>query len=150
VLIPGVKQFNEDRVTNTTMPALVALKLKIEARKPRFIVNTTDLSPGQDTMFRELVRDVKELVKLAEDESVALRIELVGHTDGTGAEAKNMRLSKQRADQVAAVLVTAGVNADFITPLGVGATDPMIADEDTDKDREANRRVNIRVVLPRR
>lgn len=150
VLIPGVKQFNEDRVTNTTMPALVALKQKIEARKPRFIVNTTDLSPGQDTMFRELVRDVKDLVKIAEDESVALRIELVGHTDGTGAEAKNMRLSKQRADQVAAVLVTAGVNADFITPLGVGATDPMIADEGTDRDREANRRVNIRVVLPRR
>lgn len=150
LLIPGVSQFNEDRVTNTTMPSLVALKLKIEAKKPRFIVNTIDLSQGQDAMFRELVRDVKELVKIAEDESVTLRIELVGHTDGTGAEAKNMRLSKQRADQVAAVLVTAGVNPDFITPLGVGATDPMVADEVADKDRDANRRVNIRVVLPRR
>ncbi|MFM9958422.1 MAG: OmpA family protein [Phycisphaerales bacterium] len=150
LLIPGVTQFNEDRVTNTTLPSLQALKQKIEAKKPRFIVNTTDLSPGQDAMFRELVRDIKELVKIAEEQDVQLRVELVGHTDGTGAEAKNMRLSKQRSDQVAAVLVTAGVNADYLTPLGVGATDPMVAEEGTDKDREANRRVNIRVILPRR
>ncbi len=150
LLIPGVTQFNEDRVTNTTMPALLALKQKIEARKPRFIVNTTDLSPGQDTLFRELVRDIKDLVKLAEEENVVLRVELVGHTDSTGAEAKNMRLSKQRSDQVAAVLIAAGVNADYITPLGVGATDPLVPAEGTDKDREANRRVSIRVILPRR
>lgn len=59
------------------------------------------------------------------------------------------RLSMQRAQQVAAVLVSAGVNNDYLTPLGVGATDPVVAAEGTDKDREANRRVNIRVVLPR-
>ncbi|MBN8645151.1 MAG: OmpA family protein [Planctomycetes bacterium] len=149
LLIPGVTQFNDDAVVNTTLPALTDLKAKIEARKPRFIVNTTDLSPGQDGMFRDLVKDIRSLVKLAEEESVSLRVELMGHTDSTGAEAKNMRLSMQRAQQVAAVLVSAGVNNDYLTPLGVGATDPVVAAEGTDKDREANRRVNIRVVLPR-
>lgn len=149
LLIPGVSQFNDDRVVNTTLPLLNEMKQKVEARKPRFIVNTTDLAPGQDAMFRELVRDIQKLVKLAEEEDVPMRIELVGHTDSTGAEAKNMRLSKQRSDQVAAVLVSAGVNSDYLTPLGVGATDPVV-EEGSDKDREANRRVAIRVVLPRK
>ena len=146
LLIPGVTKFDESRVTNSTLPALNALKQRIEARKPRFTVNTTDLSPGQDSMFRDLVKDVKELVQLATEQDVGLRVEIIGHTDSTGAEAKNMRLSMQRSEQVAAVLVTAGVNSDFITPLGVGATDPVI-DESGDKDREANRRVSLRVVL---
>jgi OOP family OmpA-OmpF porin len=150
MLIAGVTQFNDERVTNTTLPVLNALKQKIESRKPRFIVNTTELAPGQGAMFGDLVKEVSQLVKIAEDENVQFRIELIGHTDSTGAEAKNLRLSKQRADEVADVLVSQGVNRDYVTPLGVGATDPMVVAEGTDKDREANRRVNIRVVLPRR
>jgi outer membrane protein OmpA-like peptidoglycan-associated protein len=150
MLIAGVTQFNEERVTNTTLSVLNALKQKIESRKPRFIVNTTELAPGQGAMFGDLVKEVSQLVKIAEDENVQFRIELIGHTDSTGAEAKNLRLSKQRADEVADVLVSQGVNRDYVTPLGVGATDPMVVAEGTDKDREANRRVNIRVVLPRR
>lgn len=146
LLIPGVSQFSDEAVVNTTLPMLNELKQAVEARRPRFIVNTTDLAPGQDAMFRELVKDIRSLVKLAEEESVSLRIELVGHTDSTGAEAKNMRLSMQRSQQVAAVLVSAGVNNDFIVPLGVGATDPVI-DEKDEKDRETNRRVSIRVVI---
>ncbi len=149
LLIAGVSQFDDAKVVNTTLPSLIELKNKIEERKPRFIVNTFELAPGQDTMWRELVRDTQALVKIAEDENVQLRIELVGHTDSSGAESKNMRLSKDRADKVAAVLVSAGVNSDYLTPLGVGATDPML-DEKSEKDREANRRVNIRVILPRK
>ena len=148
-MVTGARYYDDSQVEDITVTELGKIKARIDKNKPRFIVNTTDLAAGQEKLFQDLVRDIQALVKLAESESVPLRIELIGHTDSSGAEAKNMRLSKDRADKVASVLVAAGVNADWLTPLGVGATDPMV-DEKSEDDRTTNRRVGVRVVIDAR
>ena len=45
---------------------------------------------------------------------------VAGYTDVSGAEAKNMKLSKDRAKSVAEALTAAGVNATRITAVGAG------------------------------
>ena len=72
-------------------------------------------------------------------------IEVVGHTDSVGSDAVNDRISKERADAVAAYLRGQGVQAARIETLGAGKRYP-IADNSTDAGRAANRRVEIRVV----
>lgn len=70
---------------------------------------------------------------------------LTGHTDDTGSEALNVRLSRFRATAVKAELVKAGVSADQIRVEGKGEAEPK-APNDTEDGRKANRRVTI-VVL---
>lgn len=72
-------------------------------------------------------------------------IEVVGHTDSIGTDAVNDRISKERADAVAAYLRGQGVQAARIESLGAGKRYP-IADNNTDAGRAANRRVEIRVI----
>lgn len=77
-------------------------------------------------------------------------IEVAGHTDSTGSEAKNMRLSRERADAVVQYLV---VNHKlparrFITPMGYGRTD-AVADNSTANGRAQNRRVEVKMMLNR-
>jgi outer membrane protein OmpA-like peptidoglycan-associated protein len=68
-----------------------------------------------------------------------------GHTDNTGPEDFNMKLSQQRADAVRDQLVSRGVAADRITTKGYGPKYPVVSN-DTASGRQQNRRVEV-VVL---
>jgi len=77
-------------------------------------------------------------------------IEVAGHTDSSGSEAKNFRLSRQRAESVIQYLA---VNHKiplrrFITPMGYGKTE-AVAENTTAEGRALNRRVEVKMLLNR-
>ncbi len=69
---------------------------------------------------------------------------IAGHTDSTGSEESNQRLSEQRALSVKNTLVGQGVNAMRMNTTGYGETMP-IADNSTEGGRQLNRRVVITI-----
>jgi OOP family OmpA-OmpF porin len=71
-------------------------------------------------------------------------LEVSGHTSSIGGQALNKKLSKQRAEAVAKILVDSGIAKDRITAIGVGPDKP-IADNKTKEGQAKNRRVEIDV-----
>lgn len=71
-----------------------------------------------------------------------LKLEAEGHTDSTGSDATNQKLSEQRAEVVRAYLEKSGIAAANLSAKGFGKTMP-IADNATWKGRQQNRRVEI-------
>ncbi len=69
-------------------------------------------------------------------------LKLAGHTDNTGSDALNMRLSKDRAESVKAYLVAKGANASRIEAIGYGESQP-ISTNTTAEGRQENRRVEF-------
>lgn len=69
----------------------------------------------------------------------------VGHTDATGSDAYNQRLSERRAEAVKAYMVNQGVPANRIRTEGRGKSEP-VASNDTPEGRAQNRRVEVTVV----
>ena len=65
-----------------------------------------------------------------------------GHTDSTGSDKINNKLSQDRADAVMNFLVANGFPADKISAKGYGSANP-IGDNKTSKGRQQNRRVAI-------
>jgi len=74
-----------------------------------------------------------------------LRAEIAGHTDSTGADDYNLRLSQQRAESVREFLISEGVEASRLVARGYGETQP-VADNSTATGRALNRRVEFRVL----
>ena len=68
-----------------------------------------------------------------------------GHTDWTGSDAYNMKLSMRRAKAVKAFLVSKGIPESRVFVEGKGERNP-IADNHTREGRAKNRRVDIEVV----
>jgi outer membrane protein OmpA-like peptidoglycan-associated protein len=107
-----------------------------------FRVNSAALSP-----------EAKEQLDTLADKALNAKgymIEVAGHTDSTGSEAKNFRLSRQRAE---AVIQYLAVNHKiplrrFVTPMGYGKTE-AIADNTTSTGRAQNRRVEVKMILNR-
>lgn len=75
------------------------------------------------------------------------RIIVEGHTDSTGSDAHNQRLSENRAAAVADYLIDGGVRASAITVYGFGEARPK-ASNDTAEGRQLNRRVEIHIQAP--
>lgn len=72
-------------------------------------------------------------------------VDVVGHTDSTGSDTYNQQLSEQRAQSVANYLRSRGVTPARIAAYGLGETQP-IATNATSEGRQANRRVEVRII----
>ena len=92
--------------------------------------------------FRPVLESVSEVLK----EYKSTMIQVAGHTDSTGGERYNLLLSQQRAQSVANVLSSYGVETVRLDVVGFGETQP-IANNGTAQGREQNRRVEL-TLLP--
>jgi len=72
-------------------------------------------------------------------------IEVSGHTDSTGSDSLNQTLSDQRAASVGSYLTAQGIDQRRVLTQGFGERNP-IADNATAEGRQANRRVELRLV----
>ena len=80
----------------------------------------------------------------------AFMIEVSGHTDSTGSDAKNFKLSQARADAVVQYLAVQHKIPlrRFVTPMGYGKTE-SVADNTTAEGRSQNRRVDVKMIVNR-
>jgi len=74
------------------------------------------------------------------------RLEISGHTDNIGDEAKNLILSEERAQTVAAYLVSKGVEFERINAKGYGEARPKTTN-DSLEGQAINRRVEFEIVF---
>ena len=102
-----------------------------------FSVNSSTLLPGA---YDELDRVAKVLNQYPQT-----TMQVSGHTDSTGSDAYNQKLSERRAESVKSALVGMGVNPARITTIGYGESKP-IASNSTEAGRQQNRRVEIRII----
>ncbi|QYX57415.1 OmpA family protein [Roseovarius sp. SCSIO 43702] len=120
-------------VTNTGDRLIVTMPQDILFAVDSFAVNSG---------LRGDLRTVANSLKSYPDTTV----QVVGHTDNTGAADYNQRLSERRANAVADVLMEGGVSFNRIRTFGRGEDQP-IASNLTAEGRAQNRRVEI-VILP--
>ena len=72
----------------------------------------------------------------------SLQLAVEGHTDSTGSDELNQKLSEQRAEAVRGYLTGQGLPPDKVTAHGFGKTMP-VSDNSTAAGRQKNRRVEI-------
>jgi OOP family OmpA-OmpF porin len=92
---------------------------------------------------RATMDDIAEILR----ECGEIAMEIGGHTDSQGRETMNQQLSQARAQTILNELRMRRVLTAEITAVGYGETRP-IADNDTEEGREANRRIEFKVILP--
>lgn len=107
--------------------------------------NTVTFATDSATVQPEFMGPLAEMAGTMSNYPQSL-IDVIGHTDNTGSEAYNQRLSEARAQSVAAVLVSRGVRPDRVAAFGRGESAP-VATNATPEGRAQNRRVEI-VVTP--
>ncbi|MCI5724625.1 MULTISPECIES: OmpA family protein [Fusobacterium] len=107
---------------------------------PGGVTFATDSASIASSFYSSLNEIAKVLVQYPES-----KILVNGYTDSTGGDAHNQALSERRAESVANYLVAQGVSSSRIIATGYGKLDP-IATNTTEAGKQANRRVEVKIV----
>ena len=99
---------------------------------------------GKATLKAESNTSLDAIVTVLNDYPTA-NFKIEGHTDNAGIPAKNLKLSKDRADAVKKYFVDKGIGNERLTANGYGSKKP-IASNKTLKGKNQNRRVEINLV----
>jgi outer membrane protein OmpA-like peptidoglycan-associated protein len=102
-----------------------------------FAVDSSAVSPAFQTTLGNVANTLSRYEKSY--------VDVLGHTDSTGADAYNQSLSERRAESVANFLANSGVQRARLATRGYGESQP-IATNSTEQGRAANRRVEIKIV----
>ncbi len=145
-VIPGLDKFDESILVDTNLQEALVVKSRIENRVIRFVLDTTELAPGQGDELQSLSADIKKLYELAPAAGKKMSVEVVGHTDQLGTEETNLSLSRERAEVVRLRLAALLGDVFQVSANGAGATQP-VREEQTEEGKEANRSVTVRITL---
>ena len=101
-------------------------------------------APSSTDFEAEAVNTIDAIAEILRD-CTSVRIEIGGFTDSQGRETMNAQLSQARADAVLNAIMARRVLVSNLTAKGYGEEQP-IADNETEAGREANRRIEFRLV----
>lgn len=102
--------------------------------------------PGSATIASASLDTLNAIADIL-DQCGEIRLEIQGHTDSQGRETMNRQLSQGRAQSVLNQLRARRVLTSTYVATGYGESQP-IADNDTEEGREANRRIEFRLIRP--
>lgn len=104
-------------------------------------LNNIFFDTGKSELRPESGPELDRLVTTLNDQP-KMTIEVRGHTDNTGSNALNEKLSQDRADAVREYFISKGIEPDRIGSKGFGETKP-VSTNDTEAGRQQNRRVEF-------
>jgi outer membrane protein OmpA-like peptidoglycan-associated protein len=102
-------------------------------------------SASANIIGKESVAILNDVAAALKDAPYIKQVRIEGHTDSSGSDATNLRLSQQRADAVAAELIKRGIDPARLVPVGYGETRP-IASNATARGKAENRRTEFNIV----
>ncbi|MET3521396.1 MULTISPECIES: OmpA family protein [Mesorhizobium] len=112
-------------------PAAAGLDMLIN-----FNLDSAELMPDAQAKLGEFAKALKD------NRLKAQSFVVEGYTDASGSPAYNKGLSERRAESVTAFLLSNGIEASRVTPVGLGATHPRVANPYDPVNRRVEMRIN--------
>lgn len=135
--VAGVEQFRDEQLFDLE---------RLERPLLKFELDRVQLVPGQEEQLQQLASDAGRLLELARLMGKRVRLEITGRTDGSGTEARNATLSRERAETIAAALSARLPPAPDLAVVPIGTKDKL-REERSETDRAVNRSVTLRATL---
>ena len=124
------------------MAAITPIEVSTEVQEVLdFALKGVQFETGSAQLTQSSYAILDELATTLE-KNPTLKISIEGHTDRTGNESINIKLSEARAKACKTYLTSKGVNAERLKESGFGSTRP-VSDNDTPEGRTLNRRVEF-------
>lgn len=117
-----------------------------------FVLNNIYFPMGRHYPRKESFPELNKLVEIMLDnEQLAIQIEghvccVVGVPDAYDLDSRQMDLSVNRARFIYEYIIARGVEPERVKYVGYGRSRPVIENEQTEDDANANRRVEIRIL----
>jgi OOP family OmpA-OmpF porin len=119
VTIAGIETTNTGRLVDEDVAALVLAAKRLDEMSITFPKESYMPLNGQGDILDRVGATIEEIQMLSGRLGTPVQIVLFGHTDPSGTEAYNRRLSRDRADAILALLMGQGVAPSGLSTMGI-------------------------------
>lgn len=134
--IDGVSVQPSEYLVETSLDKAFERKAKVNLGKIYFNSNDSELLEESGTQLESLLMLMQR--------NADAQLLVIGHTDNSGSDARNVELSRERAKSVVDFLKDKGVSAERLDFEGRGSLEP-VATNNNPAGRQLNRRVEVLV-----
>ncbi len=127
------------------LKAKPSAKAKAAPAKKAVVLENVLFVSDKTMLLKESNAALDKLVSFLESNKT-MKVEIRGHTDNTGDEKKNQKLSEGRAKAIVDYLISKKIDKSRLSYKGFGSTQP-IAPNDNEEGKQKNRRVEF-IILP--
>ncbi|MBA3960867.1 MAG: OmpA family protein [Chthoniobacterales bacterium] len=142
--LPGISSVDSGSVVDLDERAFAQSKSIIESAFVYFLTNKDNIATEGFTALSRLPDELRRCDTAGRRTGREISLEIDGHADVVGSEAKNADLSLRRAEKVSEFLVSCGFDPGMLHSKGV--TQPAPASGDKPLPEESDRRVGFKVV----
>ncbi|HEV8514400.1 MAG TPA: OmpA family protein [Cyclobacteriaceae bacterium] len=125
-------------------PITIDIALQPIVKNAMTVLNNIFFDFNQSEIKPRSFSELDEVVKFL-NANPDVKVEISGHTDNVGDENYNQQLSLKRAQSVVNYFSSKGITVSRFTQIGWGSKKP-IRPNDTDDNRQINRRIEFRVI----
>lgn len=143
--IPGIEDIEDRGVVDLDLQTFQQTKSVIESAFIYFLLDKDNFATEGFAALSRLPDEMRRCFTSAKRLGYQPVIEIHGHADAVGSEAKNADLSRRRAAAVQNFLVACGFDAAVFRPIGLGA--PPTPKEGQALPEQSDRRVAFKVVI---
>jgi outer membrane protein OmpA-like peptidoglycan-associated protein len=141
--LSDMKRINIPVNFNSDFYSLDATLTKVKVGE-KVVLNNILFETGKSTLTAGSYTELGRLLVFMQD-NPRVRLEISGHTDKTGSEPVNFKLSGSRAKAVVDFLISKGIESSRLEYRGFGSLQP-VADNATAAGRAQNRRVEFKIL----
>ncbi|MEC4818752.1 MAG: OmpA family protein [Scytonema sp. PMC 1069.18] len=144
--IPGIIKYQDNNLIDNTLSLIETYKKQIEQERLFFFEGTTELLPEEEKKIQGLQIKIKKMLYATKSVGMKVQIQILGHTDNSGTDNRNIILSQNRANKILSYLSSQGIDISSLSAIGVSSSQPLRL-ELSEKERKYNRGVSFEVVL---
>ncbi|MCX6146599.1 MAG: OmpA family protein [Candidatus Kapabacteria bacterium] len=137
-------QRDSSTIPNTSTPNLSTYRYQDHENKDasQIFLFKNEADVNLDVPMKEYLNAIVKYL----NEHPKAKVEILGHSDNSGADEEKIKRSEARASNAMLYLIEKGISKDKITSKGWGSKKPK-ADNGTEEGRSKNRRIEILVRL---
>lgn len=111
----------------------------------KIVLNNLYFKQSEPEILPQSYDELNDLVDIL-NEHKEIKIQIEGHTDNSGNSEDLLHLSEERALAVKAFLMRKNIKSERILTKGYGGEVPIFSKPQTEQERQANRRVEIKII----
>ena len=143
--VPGLKNVDTSKLEEVEQNEISQIEAALTSTIFTFPIGSAEVVSGEEGKFGSTAEQIELLFAKLSVSSLPTIIDVVGHTDNSGGEALNLSLSQRRSEYVARKLVEKGVARRYLSPRGVGTSEP-VQSRDTEGGNQLDRSVTFRIL----
>lgn len=146
--LPGIDEYIDKELIDQDFLKFEQLTASLEEKVFLFRPGLNELRAGQQDAVAAHVKNIRAFFTYGEALGLRHVIAITGHSDASGSESQNLRISLERAEAFRDLLVSHKLPKENFVVKGVGSSEPL-REERSESDRIYNRSVTFRPVEER-